>query len=70
MMVLWNLLQVTEKEYDDMFNVSESCNKFGPGHKLKLYFSQINSKIAFFFIQQALKNIEDGGSIVSIVTSL
>lgn len=44
------ILEVTEKEYDDMFN--------------------INSKIAFFFIQQALKNIEDGGSIVSIVTSL
>jgi NAD(P)-dependent dehydrogenase (short-subunit alcohol dehydrogenase family) len=30
----------------------------------------INSKLAFFFIQAALKNTEDGGSIISIVTSL
>lgn len=44
------ILDVTEKEYDDMFNV--------------------NSKISFFFIQHALKNIEDGGSIITIVTSL
>jgi len=30
----------------------------------------VNSKIAFFFIQHALKNIEDGGSIISILMSL
>ncbi|KAL8276344.1 hypothetical protein RQP46_011269 [Phenoliferia psychrophenolica] len=44
------LVEILEKEYDEMFDV--------------------NSKVAFFFIQHALKNIEDGGSIISIVTSL
>ncbi|KAK9374219.1 uncharacterized protein V1513DRAFT_446395 [Lipomyces chichibuensis] len=43
-------LEITEKEYDVMFNA--------------------NSKSAFFFIQQAGKDLADGGKIVTIVTSL
>lgn len=30
----------------------------------------VNSKIAFFFIQEAARNLVDGGTIISIVTSL
>ncbi|KAJ8508560.1 hypothetical protein ONZ45_g9167 [Pleurotus djamor] len=44
------LVDISEAEYDEMFNV--------------------NSKIAFFFIQYALKTVIDGGSIITIVTSL
>ncbi|KAJ8502796.1 hypothetical protein ONZ45_g11430 [Pleurotus djamor] len=44
------LVEISEAEYDEMFNV--------------------NSKIAFFFIQYALKTVIDGGSIITIVTSL
>ncbi|KAK9468311.1 hypothetical protein V1512DRAFT_259203 [Lipomyces arxii] len=42
--------EITEEEYDVMFNV--------------------NSKGAFFFIQQAGKDLADGGKIVTILTSL
>lgn len=44
------LTDISEKEYDDMFNT--------------------NSKANFFFIQDAAKNLADGGCIISIVTSL
>ncbi|KAK9234524.1 hypothetical protein V1525DRAFT_412853 [Lipomyces kononenkoae] len=43
-------IEITEKEYDVMFNA--------------------NSKSAFFFIQQAGKDLADGGKIVTILTSL
>ncbi|BEJ15936.1 hypothetical protein CspHIS471_0505410 [Cutaneotrichosporon sp. HIS471] len=44
------LLEISEKEYDEMFAV--------------------NAKANFFFIQEAAKNMSDGGAIISIVTSL
>lgn len=44
------IADISEKEYDDMFNA--------------------NSKSNFFFIQDAAKNLNDGGAIISIVTSL
>lgn len=44
------ILEISEKEYDSMFDV--------------------NAKANFFFIQEAAKNLNDGGSIISIVTSL
>lgn len=31
---------------------------------------EVNSKVGFFFIKHAEKNLEDGGAIISIVTSL
>lgn len=44
------LTDISEDEYDAMFNA--------------------NSKANFFFIQDAAKNLADGGAIISIVTSL
>lgn len=44
------LTEISEQEYDAMFNA--------------------NSKANFFFIQDAAKNLNDGGAIISIVTSL
>lgn len=44
------LTEISEQEYDAMFNA--------------------NSKANFFFIQDAAKNLADGGAIISIVTSL
>lgn len=44
------ILEITEKDYDQIFAV--------------------NSKAAFFFIQEAGKKLANGGNIVSIVTSL
>lgn len=41
---------ITEKEYDDIFD--------------------INSKVAFFFIKEAEKHMNDGGKIINITTSL
>lgn len=44
------IVEITEKEYDDMFAV--------------------NSKAAFFIIKEAARHVQDGGKIVTIVTSL
>lgn len=44
------IVDTTEQEYDDMFDV--------------------NSKAAYFFIQEAGRRLADGGKIITIVTAL
>lgn len=44
------ILDITEAEYDEMFDV--------------------NAKAAFFFLQEAGRRLNDGGTVITIVTSL